>query len=164
MVILPDSGNRYLSKIFDDTWMRENGFLPENQGTDSIAALLETCMKMPLVVARSGEEMNTVVEKMHRYGISQLPVVDDLGRLIGGISEADILDYLLRTDHVHHPLETIAAIINPNVHTVQADSRVESVLPAFENSRSVIIVDSENRPVGMLTKIDLIDYLTQKSG
>ncbi len=164
VVILPDSGNRYLSKIFDDNWMRENGFLPEKQVTDSIAALLETCMKMPLVVAHSGEEMNAVVEKMHRYGISQLPVVDDQGKLIGGISEADILDFLLRTDHVHFPLETIAAIINPNAHTVQAKSSVESVLPAFENGRSVIIVDSENRPVGMLTKIDLIDYLTQKAG
>jgi cystathionine beta-synthase len=164
VVILPDSGNRYLSKIFDDNWMRENGFLPENQVTDSVAALLETCMKMPLVVARSGEEMNAVVEKMHRYGISQLPVVDDLGKLIGGISEADILDHLLQTNHVHNPSETIAAIINPNVLTVQAESSVESVLPAFENARSVIIVDDENRPVGMLTKIDLIDYLTQKAG
>ena len=164
VVILPDSGNRYLSKIFDDNWMRENGFLSNNQITDSIESLLKTHTKMPLVVAHSTEEMNAVVEKMNLYDISQLPVVNDQDRLIGMVGEADILDHLLRSLHVHDPLETIASIINPNVLTAQPESSVESVLPAFERGKVVIIVDTENRPVGMLTKIDLIDYLTQKIG
>jgi cystathionine beta-synthase len=164
VVILPDSGSRYLSKIFDDNWMRENGFLPNNQVTDSIASLLETSDKMSLVVARVGEEMNGVVEKMNRYDISQLPVVDDQDKLIGMVGEADVLDHLLHSNHVHDPLETIAAIINPNVLTAQPDDSVESVLPAFERGKVVIVVDAMNQPIGMLTKIDLIDYLTQKIG
>ena len=164
VVILPDSGNRYLSKIFDDNWMRENGFLPTNQVTDSIAALLEGREKLPLVIARSSEEMNAVVEKMNQYDISQLPVVDDQDKLIGMVGEADVLEHLLRSTHVHDPLETIAAIINPNVLTARSEASVESILPAFERGKVVIIVNELNQPVGMLTKIDLIDYLTQKIG
>jgi cystathionine beta-synthase len=110
------------------------------------------------------EEMNTVVEKMNRYDISQLPVIDDEGRLIGLVGEADILDHLLRSTHVHDPLEIIASIINPNVLTVRPDASIESVLPAFERGKVVVIIDAEGRPVGMLTKIDLIDYLTGKIG
>jgi cystathionine beta-synthase len=164
VVILPDSGNRYLSKIFDDNWMRENGFLPTNQASDSIAALLETRHKLPLVIARCGNEMNAVVEKMNQYDISQLPVVDEQEKLIGMVSEADVLDHLLRANHIHDPLETIEAIINPNVLSARPDATVESVLPAFERGKVIIIVDEASRPVGMLTKIDLIDYLTQKIG
>lgn len=164
VVILPDSGNRYLSKVFDDNWMRENGYLPNNQVTDSVMALLETRNKMPLVVTRSDEEMNTVVEKMNRFDISQLPVVDEQDKLIGMVSETDILDHLLRSNHVHDPLETIASIINPNVLTAKPEASIESVLPAFERGKVVIIVNTEDQPIGMLTKIDLIDYLTEKIG
>jgi cystathionine beta-synthase len=164
VVILPDSGNRYLSKIFDDNWMRENGFLSRNQASDSISTLLETRERMPLVLAGCDEEMNSVVEKMNHYDISQLPVVDEQAHLVGMVSESDILDHLLRSHHVHDPLETISEIINPNVLTVTEEVSIESVLPAFEKGKVLIIVNAGNQPVGMLTKIDLIDYLTQKIG
>ncbi|KAF0111990.1 MAG: cystathionine beta-synthase [Chloroflexi bacterium] len=164
VVVLPDSGNRYLSKVFDDNWMRENGFLTDNKITDSVMALLETHNKIPLVVTRSDDEMNAVVDKMNQYDISQLPIVDEQGKLIGMVSEADVLDHLLKSNHVHDPLETIASIINPNVLTAKPEDSVESVFPAFERGKIVIIVNTDNQPVGMLTKIDLIDYLTEKIG
>jgi len=162
VVILPDSGNRYLSKLFDDNWMRENGFLPDKKVTDTVMALIETRQKLPLVVARSNEEMNVVVSKMNQYDISQLPVVDDQDKLIGMVGEADVLDHLLKSTHIHDPLETIASIINPNVLSVTPDSSIEKVLPAFERGKVVIVINNEGQPVGMLTKIDLIDYLTGK--
>jgi CBS domain-containing protein len=91
-------------------------------------------------------------------------VVDEQTRLIGLVSEADVLEHLLSSPHIHDPLETISAIINPNVISVTSDASVESVLPAFERGKVVIIVNDQNQPIGMLTKIDLIDYLTQKIG
>ena len=162
VVILPNSGNRYLSKVFDDNWMRENGFFENNKTTYSVQSLLESPNKISLVVAHSDEEMNDVVEKMKQYDISQLPVVDDQGRLIGAVSEADILNHLLRSTHVHDPLETIATIINANVLTTMPDASIESVLSAFERGKVIIIVNSENHPIGLITKIDLINYLTEK--
>lgn len=164
VVILPDSGNRYLSKIFDDNWMRENGYMSNNQVANSVGVLLEARHKMPLVMTRSNEEIDSVVEKMNQFDISQLPVVDDQDKLIGMVSETDVLDHLLRSTHVHDSLETIAAMVNPNVLTAKPEDAVESVLPAFERGKVIIVVNPEGQPVGMLTKIDLIDYLTAKLG
>ena len=76
VVILPDSGDRYLSKFYDDNWMRENGYLPAARSEDNVARLLEFRKKIPLVTARSEDRITTVVEKMKSFDISQLPVVD----------------------------------------------------------------------------------------
>lgn len=162
VVILPDSGSRYLSKIFDDNWMRENGFLQATHATDAIEMLLGADNKIPLITARANDPMSSVVEKMNRFDISQVPVVDENNRLIGMIAESDVLDHLLHSDHVHDPHETIAGIVNPNVITASPLDSVESVLPAFERGKVLIIIDSQWAPIGLLTKIDLIDYLTGK--
>jgi cystathionine beta-synthase len=130
---------------------------------DTVATLLEFRNKLPLVAARTDERMTTVVEKMNSYDISQLPVVDDFDRLVGMVSEVDLLDHLLHADHIHDPEETIAAVINPNVLTVEPNSSLESVFSAFERGK-VAVITEEGRPVNLLTKIDLIDYLAEKIG
>jgi cystathionine beta-synthase len=163
VVILPDSGNRYISKIYDDNWMRENGFLSSNQGSDTIASLLQTGNRLPLVTARSDEKMSAVVAKLKQYDISQVPVVDEKNQLIGMIGESDLLGYLLQGSHNPDPHETIGAVINPNVLTAHPEDNLSSVLPAFERGK-VVIVTQGGEPVGMLTKIDLIDYLTEGNG
>ncbi|HSV85686.1 MAG TPA: cystathionine beta-synthase [Levilinea sp.] len=159
VVLLPDSGNRYLSKLFDDTWMRENGFLPSSRAMDTVEKVLDSSSRrIALVTARPNDRIKAVVARMKEYGFSQLPVVSDEGKLVGIISEVDLLDHLLLDSHVHDPDETIAAIVNPNVHTVAPGASIEQVLPAFEQGKLVAVTDGEY-PVGILTKIDLIDYL-----
>ncbi len=162
VVILPDTGNRYLSKLFDDNWMRENGYLPASRSEDTVAALIDFRSKGPVITATSGERITAVVEKMKAYEISQLPVVDDTGRLIGIVSEVDLLDHLLHAGHIHDPEETISGIINPSVVTVEPGSSIELLLSVFDRGKVAVIV-ADGRPVNVLTKIDLIDYLTEKS-
>ena len=162
VVILPDTGNRYLSKLFDDNWMRENGYLPASRSEDTVAALIDFSSKGPVITATSGERITAVVEKMKAYEISQLPVVDDTGRLIGIVSEVDLLDHLLHAGHIHDPEETISGIINPSVVTVEPGSSIELLLSVFDRGKVAVIV-ADGRPVNILTKIDLIDYLTEKS-
>lgn len=162
VVILPDTGNRYLSKIFDDTWMRENGYLPASRAKGSVEALIEFRNRPDLVTAAPGERMITVVEKMKQHDISQLPVVDDAGHLIGILSEADLLNHLLHSGHVHDPEETIAAVVNPAVFTIAPNDSIEQLLAVLERGKAAVIVKN-NVPVDVLTKIDLIDYLTEKA-
>jgi cystathionine beta-synthase len=158
VVLLPDSGNRYLSKLFDDTWMRENGFLPSSRAMDTVEKVLNASTRMTLVTARPDDRIKGVVARMKEYDISQLPVTNDDGKLVGIISEVDLLEHLLSDSHVHDPDETIAAIVNPNVITVAPDTSIEQVLPAFGQGK-LVAVTSGDFPVGILTKIDLIDYL-----
>src|SRR3990170_2526174 len=94
VVILPDSGDRYLSKIFDDNWMRENGFLHSRSANDTVGELLEFQTKLPLVTASAHETITRVVEKMKTFDISQVLVVDNNDKLLGMVSETDLLDSL----------------------------------------------------------------------
>jgi cystathionine beta-synthase len=158
VVILPDSGSRYLSKVFDDTWMRENGFFESEQHA-TVGDVLKASQTGKLVSAYPEDRMNIVVAWMKQRDISQVPVVDAAGHLIGIVTEMDLLDHLLHAGHVHDPEETIAELVNPNVVSVASDTPVDGVLNTFERGK-VVIVTQNNLPVGILTKIDLIDYLT----
>ena len=158
VVLLPDSGNRYLSKFLDDNWMRENGFMPSAWSEETVADVLSSRKRLQLVTAQPDERMTAVVARMKEFEISQMPVVDAHGNLVGIVTELDLLQHLLHAGHEHDSAETIAPIVDPNVLSVPASASVESVLAAFEGGRAIVVVD-HNRPVGILTKIDLIDYV-----
>ena len=158
VVLLPDSGNRYLSKVFDDNWMRENGFLELGWSEKTVADMLDRRQRIGLITAHPDDRMTAVVALMREYDVSQVPVVDAEGRLVGIVTEVDLLEHLLHAGHEHDPAETIASIVNPDFITVTANASVESILTAFERVKVVIVVDDE-RPVGILTKIDLIDFV-----
>lgn len=158
VVILPDSGNRYLSKVFDDNWMRENGFA-DNEQHATVGDVLKARQNGKLITAYPEDRMNIVVGWMKQRDISQVPVVDASGHLIGIVTEMDLLDHLLHAGHVHDPEETVASLVNPNVVSVPADTSVDAVLNSFERGK-VVVVTQNDLPVGILTKIDLIDYLT----
>jgi cystathionine beta-synthase len=161
VVLLPDSGNRYLSKVFDDTWMRENGFLSDERADVTVAEVMQSRKIPSLITATPAERMTHVVELMRTYDISQIPVVDARGGLIGIVTEVDLLDHLLHAQHVHDPEETIASIINPTVLSVEMGEKAERALAAFERGRVVAVTD-QGRPVGILTKIDFIDFLARR--
>ncbi len=158
VVLLPDSGHRYLSKLFDDNWMRENGFLESGWSEKTVADMLSSRERIDLATARPDDRMTAVVALMKEYDISQVPVVDAQGKLVGIVTEVDLLEHLLHAGHKHDPAETIAAIINPDFTTVTLTASIESILAAFERGKVVIVVGDE-RPVGILTKIDLIDFV-----
>jgi cystathionine beta-synthase len=103
VVLLPDSGNRYLSKVFDDTWMRENGFLTDERAEVTVAEVMQSRKIPSLITATPAERMTRVVELMRTYDISQIPVVDGQGALIGIVTEVDLLDHLLHAQHIHDP-------------------------------------------------------------
>jgi cystathionine beta-synthase len=161
VVLLPDSGDRYLSKLYDDNWMRENGFLSNGWTGSRVADVLNRPDRIELITAQSDDRMSAVIALMKEYDISQVPVVDGQGKLVGVVSEVDLLEHLLHGTHEHDPAETIASIVNPNVVTVNPAASLESVLTNFERGKVVIVMD-DGRPVGILTKIDLIDLMARQ--
>ncbi|GAC1387202.1 MAG: cystathionine beta-synthase [Herpetosiphon sp.] len=152
VVLLPDSGSRYLSKIFSDDWMRENGFLESGQ----VADLLEHRTRT-LVLGQREDTIADVIGRMKGNNISQMPVVDDQGVLCGLISEIDLLNYLLSgagaMDH------TIRDITAPEVRTVRVDTTIDALSDIAASTSVAVVVDDDNRPTGIITKIDMIDYL-----
>jgi cystathionine beta-synthase len=149
--------------MFDDTWMRENGFLEAGWQAKTVSEVLNSRPHLELTTACPEDRMVEVAARMKTKDISQLPVVEAEGKLIGIVTESALLEHLLHNGHIHDPADTIAAIVNPKVQTVPPEANVGTVLNAFDCDK-VVIVARAGRPVGILTKIDLIEYVTGQIG
>ena len=160
VVILPDSGSRYLSKLFDDEWLRENGFLEQTWVDFRAADIQAAKSEGDVITAKPSDLMTDVVALMKQYNVSQLPVLDENGRLLGVVSEIDLLNHILLTNHASHaPDETIESIIETNVPVVRPSAPLETLVGIFAKHNAVIIA-TDDQVQGILTKIDILDFLS----
>lgn len=157
VVIFPDSGSRYLSKFYDDKWMRENGFLGTDFSDVTLGDLLLAKRQHVLHTARLGQTMRQVIRLMHEHAISQVPVVGEDGTLVGLVEEVDLLNHLLdRHDHSHE--EPIDALVQHAQAVFPPETTLEEAMPWLTQGYALIVVEY-SRPVGILTKIDVLDYM-----
>ncbi|MCZ6828766.1 MAG: pyridoxal-phosphate dependent enzyme, partial [Gammaproteobacteria bacterium] len=162
LVILPDSGNRYLSKVYDDAWMREARFLDEpSLGTvkDLITSLnLQTG---GVFTARTTEKVSSVIELMKDNGISQLPVADEQGYIKGMVTEASILSALYEGQC--QPGDPIESLVDTSVEFVGGQDDIEKISSLVTTGKTPLVMDADSGlPVAVLTKIDLLSYLNQR--
>jgi cystathionine beta-synthase len=161
VVILPDSGSRYLSKLFDDEWMREHGFL-ESPWVDARASdIHKTKGDIELIVAAQDDLITDVISLLKQHDVSQVPVVAKDDSLLGVVSEVSILNHLLRTDRRKDPLETIERLIDADVPIVSPDAPLESLMAIFADNNFALI-SRDKKLEGILTKIDLLDFLSSQ--
>jgi cystathionine beta-synthase len=160
VVLLPDSGSRYLSKLFDDDWMREHGFL-EVDRLRATALQVTRARGLPTMVTASAADLvGDVIGRMRQHAVSQLPVVDETGSLIGIVAEVDLLRHLLSVGGEAAARQPIAAIVDKMVHASAAEAPFEDVLPEVLSSKVIVLTDDLHRPVGILTMIDALEYLS----
>jgi cystathionine beta-synthase len=160
VVILPDSGSRYLSKFYDDKWMRESGFLSMEFGETTLSDLLIAKPDKTLFTAALGDSIRKVVAVMHQNGISQMPVVGKDGSLAGLIEEVDLLNHMLEK-HEHSHEEPIDSLVQNASAVFPPETSLEEAMPSLKSGLALIVVES-SRPVGILTKIDVLDYVAGK--
>jgi cystathionine beta-synthase len=160
VVILPDSGSRYLSKFYDDKWMREFGFLSMEFGETSLGDLLIAKPDKTLYTARLGDSMRKVVAVMHEHGISQMPVVGADGSLAGLIEEVDLLNHMLE-EHDHSQEEPIDPLVQNASAVFPPETSLEDAMPSLKSGLALIVIE-HSKPVGILTKIDVLDYVAGK--
>ena len=161
VVLLPDSGSRYLSKIFDDDWMRENGFLDTGWAGANAAGVLATKSLNEIITAEPGDRVTDVIRKLKQHNISQVPVISPDGGLAGLVNEVDLLNHLL-LGNGHGPDDTIDGLVRTDVATIGPDAPLESLMSVFANRQVAVVVES-GRVTGILTKIDILDYLATQS-
>lgn len=169
VVLLPDSGARYLSKVFDDNWMRENRFLEDEWVDARVSTVLERKARQELVVARCTEPVSDVIAKMKQHDVSQLPVIGERDQLLGLVTEVSLLSYLLQqpgSQAAQTPIED-AGVIDSSVPTFSPETPIESLMSVFSTTSVALVTEripgSEDRQVvGIVTKIDLLDFLTNR--
>ncbi len=156
-VLIPDSGNRYLSKVFSDDWMRQNGFLGHAFGTGSVADVLAAKGGAEIVSVPRGAGLREVVELMRRHDVSQLPVTDG-DAFVGVVSEASLLGGLLQGGQGE---DSIAGFVREDaIETVDAALPIDDLANVLAAGRIGVVTDG-SRALGLLTSIDLLDYLSR---
>lgn len=167
VVLLPDSGSRYLSKVFDDNWMRENSFLDTGWTDARVANVLARKTRQEVIAVTTTEPVSAVIDKMKQHDVSQFPVVDENEQLLGLVTEVRLLTFLLNGGASETPISRADAI-DTNVPTLTPETPIEAVMSVFGTSPVALVTDRHpekaHRVVsGIITKIDLLDYLANRT-
>jgi len=154
-----DSGNKYLSKVFDDFWLAEQGLDEREQHGDLSDLVARSHREGGTVFVGPDDNLLTAYGRMRRGDVSQLPVLDQ-GKLVGLIDEGDILSkvegpYDGRWERFNAPVATAMA---RELHTLQSSQTLDALLPIFDRNEVAIIFDGEEF-VGLITRVDLINHL-----
>jgi len=158
VVPLPDGGRAYISKFYSDEWMRDNGFAVEGQEPLSAATVRDVLAgrRGEVFGAKRTDKVESVVKRMREHDVSQMPVVDDAGRAIGMIHEYDLLNFLL--EGKHRLSEIVEPLVQPLQGLVTLDTPVSRLREIF-NDDNVAVVKEGEKVTGIVTKIDLIEFL-----
>ncbi|HEU4383865.1 MAG TPA: pyridoxal-phosphate dependent enzyme [Anaeromyxobacteraceae bacterium] len=161
VVPLPDGGRSYVSKFFSDEWMRDNGFALEGGEGLAGASVRDVlgARRGQVFTARKTDKVEAVVKAMKDHDISQMPVVDDAGRAVGMIHEYDLLNFLI--EGKHRLSEIVEPLVQPLQGVVSPETPVGRLRAIF-NDDNVAVVKEGDRVTGILTKIDLIEFLGER--
>jgi cystathionine beta-synthase len=159
VVLLPDSGAIYLSKFFNDDWMKDNGFFEPENGEASVRDLMRGKSHF-LHTCRAEESLGEVILRLKREGISQMPVLGGNDEPIGMVHEIDLLNAIVegrstRSDRVESLVKPLEGVIDP-------DATLDQLRAIFAQDNVAVVV-SGGKVVGIITKIDLIDYLSRRT-
>ncbi len=167
VVLLPDSGRGYLSKIFNDDWMSRYGFL---SGTGDEATLGDVLARkgdeLPdLVHVHPDETVGAAIAVLREYGVSQLPVVKEeppvmAAEVVGAVAERELLDAVFRDPSALGA--PISAHLSPPLPTAGIGEPVSAVMPVLEHSSAVLVHDG-GRPLGIVTRSDVLGFLASHS-
>lgn len=162
VVLLPDTGTRYLTKVFNDDWMREHGFLGAERDSATVLQVSQARGEHELITARLSDTKQVVIERMRSFGVSQLPVIGEQGELLGMITERVMLNHLLLTPADRRGQGSIEELVDSEVRRVGLDEPFEDVLPDLLEARVLVLVDGQDRPQGILTMIDALEFAARR--
>ncbi len=170
VVLLPDSGRGYLSKLYSDDWMRENGFLSRFDQPARARVLLGARhdQDMPPVVAVSvNQTVEEAINLLRQYRITQLPVVRDTApsenglipvhSVAGSIQERTLLDQVFR--HPAAMKDPVSTVMDPPFSLVDADEEVERIFPLLQSGSPAVLVNDDGDLAGIVTRADLLDFV-----
>jgi len=162
VVLLPDGGRGYLSKIFDDTWMASYGFIHQDGGRTVGEVLKAKAGDLPtLVHTHPTETVRDAIEILREYGVSQMPVVNAeppvvLGEVVGSVSERDLLTALfVGTALLADPVSKHMSATLPLIGSGEPVSSARHIL----ETEDAFLVINDGKPVGVLTRADLLGFL-----
>jgi cystathionine beta-synthase len=154
VVLFHDSGSRYVGKMFNDDWMRERGFLEEE--ITKAVDLIKDHKEKPLVIVRTEELVSHAIERLKRYKISQIPVIDTTG-FVGSVDESDLFrSYFENKEIADLPIKEVMGKPFP---IVKANTPIDEVSKLISKDSQAVLVELENGKYHIITKHDIISSI-----
>ncbi|QGZ95960.1 pyridoxal-phosphate dependent enzyme [Terricaulis silvestris] len=157
ITVLPDHGNRYVSKFLNDNWMKEHGFTETERELGFVEELMKGLKSRP-ITANADAPLRDVVNLMRENGVSQIPLIER-GKLNAIVHESDILQKMQKREFdLNAPAKSVSSPIGGLIYP---KARIEELFHIFAADNVAVVVDSSN-VVGVISKIDLIEYLSAR--
>lgn len=153
-----DSGNKYLTKMYNDHWMFQQGLLERAQQGNLVDLIVRRYQEGSTVTVEPGESLMQAYRRMTLFDVSQLPVMEGR-RLIGILDESDLLMHVQQNpERFENPVSD--AMVR-EVETLPADASMDALLAVFQRDHVAVIQDGDHF-VGLITRIDLLNFLRQR--
>jgi cystathionine beta-synthase len=164
VVLLPDSGRQYLSKLYSDTWMLQHGMLERPEIVRVEEVLSAKSGEIPaLVTVLAHDKVRQAVETLQEHGISQAPVVreesNDVSQFVGSIRDRELLERVFRDPDALQA--DVAEAMAPPIPMVEWDAPVEVAFTELERTPAVVVTKS-GQALGVLTRSDLLEFLARR--
>jgi cystathionine beta-synthase len=161
LVILPDGGRPYLSKVFNDDWMLVHGMFDGAARPPTAGELVAARSgEVPALLSVSPEQpVADAIALLQRFAVSQLPVIGDAGDVVGSVHERTLLDRAMRDGRGALESPTAELMSDP-LPVVQSARRLDDVYNDLQSSPAVLVADG-NVPIGVLTRADVLEWLAQ---
>ena len=154
VVLFHDHGSRYVGKMYNDSWMRERGFLEEEVKT--AADLIKNHTEKPMVVVQTEELVSHAIERMRDFKISQIPVKDVDG-FVGSIDESLLLHHFMTDKNISD--RPIKEVMGKKYPIVKLNTKLEEVSKLINKDNQAVLVDLENGAHHIITKYDIISAI-----
>ncbi|MBN8566570.1 MAG: pyridoxal-phosphate dependent enzyme [Flavobacteriales bacterium] len=154
VVLFHDSGSRYVGKMFNDDWMRERGFLDEE--ITKAVDLIKNHKDKSLVIVRTEELVSHAIDRMKKYNISQIPVIDTTG-FVGSVDESDLFRSYLEDKNIAD--KPIKSVMGKSYPIVKSSTPVDEVSKLITKDNHAVLVELENGKHHIITKHDIISNI-----
>ncbi len=155
VVLLPDSGKSYLTKMYNDVWMRENGFLPNKAEGVTVGDVLSKKKSPTMLFVSPSDSVKHAIDIMKKYDVSVLPVIEK-SKIMGSISERNLLTGLY--DKMIGPSNHVATVTEQGVSTIDKNESVERASQLLTKDSIILVLSNNNKPLGVVSRIDLIEF------
>jgi cystathionine beta-synthase len=145
--------------MYNDYWLMDNGFIEVEQHGDLRDLISRPYQSNDLIVMRPNETLSTVYQRMKLYDVSQLPIMDG-DEIVGIIDESDVMMYVYDDNTKFE--DEVSKAMTSNLEFMSVKSPLATLLPVFDQGRIAIIKDDDNKFLGLITRIDLLNYLRRR--
>lgn len=161
VTLVCDTGGKYLSKFYNDFWMIDNGFAKREAQSNLRDLIARRHTLQEDYTLGDAEPIKQAIKRMQMYGVSQMTVMDPRDKVVGIIDESDILLAVMNDPAAFE--KPVSDFMTRRLETIRPEAPIEALIPIFRADRVAIVVGQDGTYFGLITKIDMINYLRQQA-